>query len=82
VDDVQAPHINVAVFMRGLLSHAYTRLYFSDEADANAADPVLETVPAERRPTLIASRGEDSGATVYRFDIRMQGEGETVFFDV
>lgn len=82
VDERQAPHINVAVFMRGLLSHAYTRIYFSDEPAANAADPVLSTVPAERRPTLIASREDSAGTIVYRFDIYMQGERETVFFDV
>ncbi len=80
VDAEQAPHVSVIVFMRGLLLHAYTRIYFSDEAEANARDPVLNSVPEERRATLIAERQED-GAT-YRFDIRMQGEGETVFFDV
>ena len=80
VDADQAPHISVIVFMRGLLTHAYTRLYFSDEPQANARDPVLNSVPEDRRPTLIAMR-EEGGAT-YRFDIRMQGEGETVFFDV
>ena len=80
VDADQAPHISVIVFMRGLLTHAYTRMYFSDEPQANDCDPVLNSVPEERRPTLIARR-EDGGAT-YRFDIRMQGEGETVFFDV
>ena len=76
----QAPHINVVVFMRGLLSHAYTRIYFSDEAQTNARDPVLLSVPEERRPTLIARR--DGAAPTYRFDIRMQGADETVFFDV
>jgi len=80
VDDEQAPHINVIVFMRGLLSHAYTRLYFSDEAGANARDPVLLSVPEERRPTLIARR-EEIGPT-YRFDVHMQGDAETDFFDV
>jgi protocatechuate 3,4-dioxygenase, alpha subunit len=66
--------------MRGILTHAYTRIYFSDESQANARDPVLGSVPEERRPTLIARRQAD-GAT-YRFDIRMQGDDETVFFDV
>ena len=80
--DGQAPHVSVLVFMRGLLTHAYTRLYFSDEADANARDPVLLSVPAERRRTLIAEREETDSGPLYRFDIRMQGEGETVFFDV
>lgn len=82
VDGEQAPHINVIVFMRGMLSHAYTRLYFPDEAEANSRDPVLSSVPEERRPTLIARREETEAATVYRFDIRMQGEDETVFFDL
>lgn len=77
-----APHITVAVFMRGLLTHAYTRLYFSDEAAANAADPVLESVPAERRATIVAERHSTVGGTVYHFDIHMQGDRETVFFDL
>jgi protocatechuate 3,4-dioxygenase, alpha subunit len=80
VDAEQAPHISVIVFMRGLLSHAYTRIYFSDEADANARDPVLARVPEDRRATLLARRQDDG--TTYRFDIRMQGDAETVFFDV
>jgi protocatechuate 3,4-dioxygenase alpha subunit len=78
----QAPHINVIVFMRGLLSHCYTRLYFSDETEANARDPVLASVPEDRRQTLIARREATAAATIYRFDIVMQGERETVFFDV
>jgi len=78
----EAPHINVIVFMRGLLTHAYTRLYFSDEAAANAADPVLASVPADRRDTLVARREDGPRGTIYHFDIRMQGDGETVFFDV
>ncbi len=77
-----APHIDVLVFMRGLLSHVYTRVYFDDEAAANAADPVLTSVPAERRATLIARREVDDEGVVYRWDIHMQGERETVFFDV
>ena len=82
MDGAQAPHINVIVFMRGLLSHAYTRIYFSDEAEANARDPVLMSVPEERRHTLIARREDTAAATIYRFDIVMQGDDETVFFDV
>jgi len=81
-DPGQAPHINLIVFSRGLLSHAYTRVYFSDEAGANAADPVLNSVPEARRPTLIAQRHDTDRGVVYRFDIHMQGETETVFFDV
>jgi protocatechuate 3,4-dioxygenase alpha subunit len=78
----EAPHINVVVLMRGLLLHAFTRVYFSDEAEANAKDAVLQSVPADRRHTLIAERVEQGGAVSYRFDIRMQGADETAFFDV
>lgn len=78
----QAPHLNVMVFMRGLLSHLYTRIYFSDEAARNAADPVLGSIEEDRRQTLIAEREETPAGTVYRFDIHMQGASETVFFDV
>ncbi|MBR8059757.1 protocatechuate 3,4-dioxygenase subunit alpha [Burkholderia dolosa] len=81
--DGDAPHINVTVMMRGILTHAFTRVYFDDEAAANAADPVLNAVPAERRATLVAARDAQPGRpVVYRFDIRMQGPEETVFFDV
>ena len=82
VDGAQAPHINIIVFMRGMLTHAYTRLYFFDDAERNARDPILQNVPPDRRDTLIARRSDNGGATVYRFDIRMQGDNETVFFDV
>ncbi len=77
-----APFVTIVLFMRGLLTHVYTRLYFSDETNANAADPTLATVPAERRRTLIAKREDTAQGVVYRFDIRMQGEDETVFFDL
>ena len=82
VDERQAPHITFIVFMRGLLTHVYTRLYFDDEAAANAVDPVLAAVPAARRHTLIALRDSLAADALYRFDIRMQGKDETVFFDV
>ena len=75
---LQAPHICVIVFARGLLNHLHTRLYFADDP-ATADDPLLELVPAERRATLLA-QPESSGA-VYRFDIVLQGAGETVFFN-
>ena len=79
----EAPHVNVTVMMRGILTHAFTRVYFDDEAAANAADPVLNLVPAERRATLVAKRDAQPGRpVVYRFDIHMQGPDETVFFDV
>ncbi|NML31632.1 protocatechuate 3,4-dioxygenase subunit alpha [Paraburkholderia antibiotica] len=77
----EAPHINVILTMRGMLLHTFTRIYFEDEAQANEKDAVLAAVPAERRNTLIARR--DPGmANVYRFDIHMQGDKETVFFDL
>jgi protocatechuate 3,4-dioxygenase alpha subunit len=79
---LQAPHINVAVFARGMLVHAYTRVYFSDEAEANAIDPVLNTVDDPRRGTLIGAARQIHGRSVYHFDIKLQGDGETVFFDV
>jgi protocatechuate 3,4-dioxygenase alpha subunit len=77
----QAPHLNVTVFARGMPDHAYTRIYFSDESAANATDMVLGLVDADRRGTLIAAREETSGGPVYRFDIHLQGDNETVFFD-
>lgn len=82
VDGIQAPHLNIIVLMRGLLLHAYTRAYFSDEEEANESDPVLSAVPEERRGTLVAQRDVNLPGRVYRFDIHMQGPQETVFFDV
>lgn len=81
IGDGQAPHITVVLFMRGLLNHAYTRIYFSDEAAANGDDPALALVDAARRDTLIAKRHGGAGGVVYQFDIHMQGDQETVFFD-
>jgi protocatechuate 3,4-dioxygenase alpha subunit len=75
----QAPHIVLAVYARGLLLHLYTRIYFDDEAAKNATDPVLALVPQDRRSTLIARRQPDGS---YRFEVRLQGDNETVFFDV
>ncbi|AGK51733.1 protocatechuate 3,4-dioxygenase, alpha subunit [Burkholderia thailandensis MSMB121] len=81
--ETDAPHVDVTVMMRGILTHAFTRIYFDDEAAANETDAVLASVPAARRATLIAKRdARANGVTAYRFDIRMQGERETVFFDV
>jgi protocatechuate 3,4-dioxygenase alpha subunit len=77
----QAPHINVRVFARGMLTHAYTRLYFSDESAANETDPILNLVEADRRHTLIASREETGDLITYCFNVVLQGEQETVFFD-
>lgn len=77
----QAPHILVAFYSRGLLTHMYTRIYFEGDK-ANEGDPILALVPADRRGTLIAKRAGGSAEPVYRFDIRVQGGDETVFFDV
>ena len=81
-DAGQAPHINVIVFARGLLNHLYTRVYFSDHADANGQDPVLISLPEDRRGTLIAERVEGPSGVEYRWDIHLQGDQETVFFDL
>ena len=76
--DGSAPYILVTVFARGLTHHLFTRAYFDDETDLNAADPLLADLPDDRRPTLIAV-SDDEGS--YRFDIRLQGDGETVFLE-
>lgn len=83
-DTVQAPHISLSVFARGLLKHLVTRIYFADEAAANDRDPVLRTLTeAGRRATLLAVPRTPGGTPpVYDFDIHLQGPGETVFFDV
>ena len=78
-----APHVNFWLAARGINIGLSTRLYFADEVEANAEDPVLNMIePAERRGTLLAQRSERDGVGVYTFDIRLQGERETVFFDV
>jgi protocatechuate 3,4-dioxygenase, alpha subunit len=77
-----APHISMIVFMRGILTHAYTRMYFSDEFELNKKDEVLKSVDPARRNTLVAKRNEVDNKPAYHFDIYMQGEKETVFFDV
>lgn len=82
VGNASAPHINVILFMRGSLRHLYTRLYFSDEAVANQQDTLLNAVPEDRRPTLMAHKRKQNGLVFYDFDIYMQGDRETVFFDV
>ena len=78
-----APHINLWIVARGINLGLNTRLYFGDEVEANQKDAVLNIIEWEaRRATLVAQRTEKDGKTVYRFDIRLQGEAETVFFDV
>ncbi len=77
----EAPHLDVSVFARGLLDRVVTRIYLADEAQANAADPVLSAIAEpERRQTLLAMPGDLPDT--FRFDIRLRGERETVFFDV
>ena len=75
---LQAPHVDVSVFARGVLDRVVTRFYFADEAEANAQDAVLRSLPEDRRETLIATRTGDG----YRLDIHLQGDRETVFFAV
>ncbi|MGL4729205.1 MAG: protocatechuate 3,4-dioxygenase subunit alpha [Bosea sp. (in: a-proteobacteria)] len=80
---VQAPHISLWLVSRGINIGLNTRLYFTDEAEANAADPVLNLIEQDvRRTTLLATPSLRDGKPVYRFDIRLQGDGETVFFDI
>ncbi|CAN0628425.1 Protocatechuate 3,4-dioxygenase alpha chain [Burkholderia multivorans] len=84
---VQAPHICMVLFARGINLGLHTRVYFSDEADANGRDPVLGGIEWEvRRKTLVAQRSERNGEVVYTFDVRLQntpdGGEETVFFDI
>lgn len=76
----QAPHLTIAVFARGMLKPLYTRLYFAEDA-ANGEDPILRLVPSERRETLLA-RPDPARPGCWSFDIRLQGDQETVFFDV
>ncbi|PWW23895.1 protocatechuate 3,4-dioxygenase alpha subunit [Geodermatophilus normandii] len=75
---LQAPHVDVSVFARGLLDRVVTRVYFADEAEANASDVVLQGLPEDRRETLLATPTDDG----YRFDVHLQGDRETVFFAV
>lgn len=80
---MQAPHVNLWIVARGINLGLHTRLYFGDEGEANASDPVLRGIEwAVRRQTLMAERQRRGDETVYRFDIRLQGERETVFFDI
>lgn len=79
IGDGQAPHIDVTVLARGLLDRVVTRIYFPDEAAANAADPLLAALPADRAATLVA---RSAGVGELRFDIRLQGAGETVFLAI
>ena len=75
---LQAPHLDVSVFARGLLDRVVTRIYLPDESEANAQDRVLNAVAPGRRPTLVAAAGPDGLV----FDIHLRGDDETVFFQV
>ncbi len=80
---MMAPHVNLWIVARGINIGLNTRMYFSDEQEANASDPVLNLIEWEvRRQTLIGHKETRNGETVYHFDIYLQGEKETVFFDV
>lgn len=80
---MMAPHINFWIVARGINIGLNTRMYFSDEVATNEADPVINLIEqVNRRPTLIAAREERDGEGVYRFDIHIQGDNETVFFDI
>lgn len=78
---LQAPHISVTLFVRGLPNRLVTRLYFEDEP-TNASDPILQYVPEDHRVTLLARRQWEEAVAVYRFDIILQGAGETAFFNL
>lgn len=80
--EMQAPHVTMIIQARGMLNPLFTRLYFSDEPEANQDDIVLRSVPSDRRETLIASLEEGLDPPTYVFDVTLQGESETVFFDV
>jgi len=80
---MQAPHLSFWIVARGINLGLNTRLYFADEENANSFDPVLNMIEQQhRRATLLASREMRDGKPVYRFDIRLQGENETVFFEI
>jgi protocatechuate 3,4-dioxygenase, alpha subunit len=80
---MMAPHVSFWIVARGINIGLNTRMYFADEVDANAADPVLNLIEIEsRRQTLLAKRSQRDGAIVYTFDIVLQGDNETVFLDV
>ncbi|HEY2600729.1 MAG TPA: protocatechuate 3,4-dioxygenase subunit alpha [Thermoleophilaceae bacterium] len=77
--ETQAPHIDVTVMARGMLARLVTRIYFPEEEAANAADPVLASLPATAASdTLVATKADDG----YQFDVHLQGENETVFFSI
>jgi protocatechuate 3,4-dioxygenase alpha subunit len=81
--ELQAPHANLTVFARGLLKRLVTRVYFADRASENARDPLLSSIgDAGVRATLIAARSDLPGGPMYRFDVVLQGAGETAFLAI
>lgn len=78
----QAPHITLMVFARGINLHLHTRIYFSDEEAANAADPLLNAITDEDRRNTLLARPDPHGNNVWRFDVLLQGKGETIFLDI
>lgn len=78
----QAPHITLMVFARGINLHLHTRIYFSDEDAANAADPLLCAIDSEERRNTLLATPDPEGNNTWRFDVCLQGEGETVFLDI
>jgi protocatechuate 3,4-dioxygenase alpha subunit len=79
--ELQAPHLLLVIQARGMLRPVYTRLYFGDEEEANSRDLIMGMVPSDRRATLVAQLTNGDDPKVYRFDVTLQGENETVFFD-
>lgn len=80
---MMAPHVSLWIVARGINLGLNTRMYFGDETDANAADPVLNLIELDvRRKTLLGAHEKRDGGDVYRFDIHLQGPHETVFFDI
>jgi protocatechuate 3,4-dioxygenase, alpha subunit len=79
---LQAPHIAMTVFARGLLKHLFTRIYFADLAQANETDPVLNSIEDEAVRGSLLARKADGAPAIFRFDVVLQGEGETAFFEV
>lgn len=77
-----APHLSIWIVARGINVGLNTRMYFPEDTQANASDPVLNMLDADLRSTLIATRLDEAEKTTYRFDIRLQGDGETAFFDI
>lgn len=79
---IMAPHVLLAIFARGMNGHLTTLMYFPDDEIANARDPILSSIDPQRRGTLVAQRDANGGEGSYRFDIFLQGDRETAFFNI